>query len=95
MRASEIFVAPRGKSERSLGAGAQGWIAPGPGGAYAIWLEKRGGDVYALTPAGKKTTVAQNASDPCVAGALDGKGPVVAVWQTSAGVSARVLAPRK
>jgi hypothetical protein len=40
-------------------------------------------------------TIGEDADDPAVAGALDGRGPVVATWLQGDRVEACVLAPRK
>ncbi|MBI3725912.1 hypothetical protein HY251_18440 [bacterium] len=96
-RQSEVFVAVPGKPERLLGSGCQCWLASGPGGAYAVWLDRKGGDVHALWPALKNgaKTIGSNAQDPSVAGSLDGKGPVFAAWATDDGVEGVALAARK
>ncbi len=95
-RADSVFLAVPGKPEERLGAGCQGWLAAGPGGFFAVWLEKRGGTLEVLAPGQKEArAIGEGADDPAVAGALDGKGPVVATWLAGDRIEARVLAPRK
>lgn len=97
MRAGSMFAAKPGEAERDLGRGVQGWIATGPRGAYAVWLEKRPGKLLALTPnGGSAMTLAEQAGDPVIAAAPGGHGPVVAVWEAKSGeggILAQVLTP--
>jgi hypothetical protein len=93
-RDKEVFVTLGKPAEQLLGPGKQGWIATGPGGVYAVWLD--GSDLLALSPQAKRATrIAGGATDPCVAGPLDAKGPVVAVWQADDGVHSKVVAGHK
>ena len=86
MRAGSMFAARPGEAERDLGRGVQGWVAAGPRGAYAVWLEKRPGKLLALTPSGGSPLVlAEQAGDPAIAAAPGGHGPVVAVWEAKTG----------
>jgi hypothetical protein len=95
-RDQEVFVASAGKPEKSLGRGAQPWLAAGSAGVYAVWLEHRGGDVLFLAPGAKRVAkIGSNADDPVVAARVDGKGPVVAVWASGQNVLARVVATQK
>jgi hypothetical protein len=94
-RDRDVFLAAAGKAERSLGAGVQPWVAIGPGGAFAAWLDKAGGTLYVAGPKKEAAEVATGAQDPAMAGALDGKGPVVLAWWSDGGVMSRVLVGRK
>jgi hypothetical protein len=95
MRSGSMFAAKPGESERELGSGVQGWNAAGPGGAYSVWLEKRPGKLLALTPrGGPPLSLAERASDPVIAAAPGGRGPVVAVWESKSsegGILAQIL----
>lgn len=96
MRAGAMFAARPGAAERPLGRGVQGWTAFGARGPYAVWLEKRPGKLLALLPGGSSPrTLAERASDPVVAAAPGGRGPVVAVWEAKSeegGIVSLVLA---
>ncbi|WP_406697108.1 sialidase family protein [Singulisphaera sp. Ch08] len=81
MRAGSMFAARPGEAERSLGRGVQGWTAFGTEGSYAVWLENRPGKLLALLPDASLRTLDERASDPVVAAAPDGRGPVVAAWE--------------
>lgn len=74
------------REERSLGTGEQPWVAQARTGTFAVWLTKRGGTAYLLSPASRMPTkLAEHASDPVVAAGPDGAGPVVAVWESQDG----------
>jgi hypothetical protein len=84
-REQEIFFAEAGAEEHKVHAGEQPWIASGPKGFFSVWLERRGGDLWLLAPqADAPRMIASDANDPMIACALDGKGSVVAVWETTA-----------
>ncbi len=81
-REKEIFRCDAGKDEELLGRGEQGWAAFGPGGFYLAWIEARHGALRARVPGDVVPAVlSATASDPCVAAAPTGKGPVVVVWE--------------
>lgn len=89
MRAGEMFAARPGEPERALGPGVQGWTAAGPAGAYSVWLGKRPGQLLAVVPGtSRPVTLDERASDPVVAAAPGGRGPVVAAWEGEAGSGA-------
>lgn len=72
--------------ERRLGAGEQPWVALTSKGPFSIWLAKRGGPMFVLTPGSTSATkLAEHAADPVVAAALNGRGPVVATWEAESG----------
>jgi hypothetical protein len=82
MRKGQIYRCRPGQAEVRLGRGEQGWAAAGADGFYLVWLEARPGALRALLPgADRPTTLAHGALDPVVAAPVDGKGPVVAVWE--------------
>jgi hypothetical protein len=94
MRAGSMFAARPGEAERPLGRGVQGWTAFGAEGPYAVWLEKRPGKLLALIPGeSSPLTLAERASDPVIAAAPGGRGPVVAAWEAKAdgGIVSQVL----
>ncbi len=89
-RGDEIFRCPPGGKEELLGRGMQGWAAAGPAnnrqsGVFLIWITKRQGDLMLLRPGREtpQTLVEGGTSDPVLAAATDGRGPVVAAWETS------------
>jgi hypothetical protein len=83
-REQEIFVAQGDAPEHKLQMGEQPWIASGPKGFCSVWLERRGGDLWLLEPkADAPTKLAPDANDPMIACSADGKGPVVAVWEST------------
>lgn len=93
MRAGAMFAATPGEEEKELGRGVQGWTAFGPDGPYRVWLEKRPGKLFALTPRDKSPVVlAEGAYDPVVASGLK-NGPVVVVWESkgAGGIESLVL----
>lgn len=98
MRKFAVYRSRPGEPETKLGEGIQAWAAPGPGGLHAAWLLGRPGKLFALTPGDAEPTIlAEAANDPVVAGPSDGRGPVVAAWEspTDRTIRAVVLAPRR
>ena len=99
MRAGSMFTASPGEPEHPLGPGVQGWTAIGPDGPVSAWLDRRPGRLVTLLPnASTPITLADRGNDPMLASALDGRGPVVAVWESPAGsspISFQVLTPAK
>jgi hypothetical protein len=82
-RDKQIFLMLPGESkEQLLGSGEQPWVAATADGSYVVWVKKRGETLYLLAP-GKKQPIeiAPHASDPVIAAALGGRGPVVTVWE--------------
>ena len=95
-RDGQMYLCAPGKSETRVGDGQQGWIADGPGGAYAVWLNNgRPGKLMAQTP-GKSAPalLAEQANDPVIAAAPGGTAPVIAVWTGETGIRAAALAAR-
>ncbi|MEO6809144.1 MAG: sialidase family protein, partial [Isosphaeraceae bacterium] len=86
MRNGSMFAARPGQAERDLGHGVQGWAAVGPDGLYAAWLIHRPGQLLFLRPGSRQPSVlVEAASDPALASAPGGRGPVVAVWESKSG----------
>ena len=72
--------APR---ESLLGQGEQPVVATADDNPYFVWLARRKDDLLLTAPGAKAPTrLAQNASDPDIAAARAGTGPVVAVWES-------------
>ncbi|HEX3998656.1 MAG TPA: sialidase family protein [Pirellulales bacterium] len=99
-RDHDLYSCTPGKMELPLGRGQQGWAASGPGGVYFIWIERRPGAVMLLPPhADAPVKLADAASDPVIAGPVNGMGPIVAAWQTDSSdgdrIQATVLTRRK
>lgn len=85
-RKSELFRCTAGRPEVSLGKGEQGWAATGTAGVYLVWITARPGAVMGLAPgAAQPRKLAERGSDPVVAGAPTGKGPVIAAWEEGRG----------
>ena len=73
-------------AERSLGPGEQPVVTATAAGPYVAWLKKRGELAYLLAPGSSSPTVlARHAADPVIAVAADGRGPVVAAWESRDG----------
>jgi hypothetical protein len=82
MRKKEVFRCEPGQAEVSLGKGEQAWAGTGPAGVTLVWIETRPGVLKALLPGTDKPIIlAKSATDPAVAGLLDGNGPLVVVWE--------------
>jgi hypothetical protein len=72
--------------ERRLGSGEQPWIAMTKEGPFSIWLAKRDGAAFVLSPASTSPIkVADHATDPVIATGSEGNGPVVAAWESDHG----------
>lgn len=71
-------------SEKLLGRGEQPVVTAISQGQYFVWLTRRSGDLLLSVPnVTSPTKLAENASDPAVAAARTGDGPVVvAVWES-------------
>ncbi len=98
-RDHDLYSCTPGKLEMPLGKGEQGWAASGPDGVYFIWIESRPGTVMLLPPrADTPVKLADRGSDPVIAGPVNGKGPLIAAWQTDSSdgdrIQATVIAPR-
>ncbi|HEV2971567.1 MAG TPA: sialidase family protein [Pirellulales bacterium] len=81
-RDKEIFRCSPGESETLLGEGGQGWAAAGADGVYLTWTTGRPGHVMLLRPnSDTPAELAERGSNCVVAGAANGKGPVIAAWE--------------
>jgi hypothetical protein len=81
-RDKEIFRCIPGESETLLGEGGQGWAAAGADGIYLTWTTGRLGRVMLLRPGSDvPTELAGRGSNCVIAGAVNGKGPVIAAWE--------------
>lgn len=93
-----VFLTVEGKhQEQLLGEGEQPWVASTESGPFVVWLKKRGEVAYLLKPESPSAIeLVSRASDPVVAAAPNGRGPVVAAWETRDGqnfsVSCQVVA---
>lgn len=80
-RETRVYSATDGKSETLIDDGEQPWTA----GGTTVWLEKRGGPLFALAPGAKeRQQLAASANDPVIACRPDGKGPLYVAWETGA-----------
>jgi hypothetical protein len=103
LRDGAQFAAAPGRPERRLGPGGQGWAAFGPGGPFSAWLGREragaGGPTVLMAQRPGRASpevLAPRADFPVVASALGGRGPVVAVWESTEGpeeILAAVLSP--
>jgi len=86
-REKSVFLALDGqKEERLLGPGEQPWIAATLDGPFVIWLAKRGDAAFLLSPQSKSPLkLATHATDPVLASAPAGQGPLVAAWESRDG----------
>lgn len=88
-RDKNVFTSWEGEpKEQLLGVGEQPWIAATSRGAFVIWLKKRGDALYLLPPDSKTPwTLANHAADPVIAAGPQGRGPVVAAWESRDGAA--------
>jgi hypothetical protein len=90
-RGSGLFTAAPGLGESPVGEGRETSAAAGPGGFHLAWTDGQGGvltaralhlgGVQEARPMGRGLNVT-------AAGAVDGLGPVLAVWETGDGTAA-------
>lgn len=85
-RDRDVFLAAPGRPEKLLGPGRQPWIAAGPSGTYAAWLDGRA--LVAIAPGSEAPIrLAPDASDPVVASGPGGSAPVIAAWEGPDGLA--------
>jgi hypothetical protein len=100
-RGKDVFLSLEGEQEeRRLGAGEQPWIASTEDGPFVVWLKKRGDISYLLSPGSKSPIeLTSHASDPVIATGPNGRGAVVAVWESRDGknysVQCQIVAEHK
>lgn len=91
-REKAVFLLLSGQSEeRRLGDGEQPWVASTADGPFVLWLRKRAEAAMLLSP--DSTTpveLAAHANDPVIASGPNGRGPVVAVWETREGKNNKI-----
>jgi hypothetical protein len=88
-RENVVYLSLEGEGkERRLGAGEQPWITATGDGPFVVWLKKRGDVAYLLKPGSTSPIeLAAHAADPVIAAGPQGRGPVVAAWETRDGKS--------
>ncbi|MEX1230417.1 MAG: sialidase family protein [Planctomycetaceae bacterium] len=85
-RERSIFFVDGKRDEKQLGIGEQPWIALAEKGPFIIWLKKRGDAAYLLTPGSDSPIqLSPHAADPVIATGPNGRGPVVAAWESRDG----------
>lgn len=91
-REKSIFLLLDGqREERRLGVGEQPWIASTAEGPFVVWLKKRGEAALLLPPdSTSPVELAAHAYDPVIASGPNGRGPVVAVWETHEGKNYKI-----
>lgn len=95
MRNRQVFRSSPGHDEQRLGPGEQPWAAAGPKGAFFVWTARRTGDLLLLTPdSNHPRKLAEGATDPVIAGPLNGNGPVIAVWESGHHGKSTIVAAR-
>lgn len=93
-RDREVFTATGGK-EQSLGRGEQPWVADSATGPVIVWTTGREGDLLCRLPGAKQPQkIASHVRDPVVASSVDGRGPVIACWESKSDGKSVVLAIR-
>ncbi len=92
-REDRIFRTETPVKEQLVATGTQPWAGGTRQGVYLVWLSRRPGDLWLLRPNElRPDRLAQEASDPVIAAAPDGNGPVVAAWESIDHGSSRIMA---
>lgn len=82
-REKAVFLAAGSANENNLGAGEQPWIAMTSDGPYTVWLKKRGESLLLNVPGSDSPLeLSSHAKDPVLAAGPQGRGPVVAAWES-------------
>jgi hypothetical protein len=85
-REKTVFLDGNSASENNLGGGEQPWIAATSDGPYTVWLKKRGEALLLRAPGNASPTeLSPHANDPVIAAGPQGRGPVVAAWESRDG----------
>ena len=95
-RQGEIFSVGGAKGqEQRLGRGEQPWVTASPNGPAIIWTDGREGDLWFTSGNSKQPQkLGAGARDPMIATATNGKGPVIACWESKQNGQSIVLAMR-
>ena len=95
-RQGEIFsVGGEKGQEQRLGRGEQPWVTASPNGPAIIWTDGREGDLWFTSGNSKQPQkLGAGARDPMIATAPNGKGPVLACWESKQNGQSIVLAMR-
>lgn len=95
-REGEAFTVSNANSkEQSLGRGAQPWVASTENGPVIVWTAAREGDLLVQVPGSKQPRkVASAARDPMVASGINGRGPVIACWESKRNGQSEVFVAR-
>jgi hypothetical protein len=96
-RDKQVFYASTaGGKEQLLGTGEQPWVSSSPSGPIIVWTSGREGADLWLQRAGTKQPqkLTSSAGFPMVAASVDGKGPVIACWESSRNGQMMVVALR-
>jgi hypothetical protein len=84
-----------GSPEVLLGKGQQPWIAGTSKGSVIVWTVGREGDLLVQSSvSGQPQKLAEAARDPMITAASNGKGPVIACWESKFNGESVVLAAR-
>ena len=92
-RDKDIFLTsakvPRGQL---IGPGRQPWITATSKGEYVVWVSSKGGELMLLSPGhDQPTRLGAGADDPVIATGPQGKGMVVAAWESRSHGNGSVL----
>jgi hypothetical protein len=88
-----VYLGVPGEGPAKWGKGRQPWLAAGHGGV-GVWLDGDALTAATASAGGVPKPFVRGATDPCVAGSFDLKGPIVTAWASSQGVLARQCFPR-
>jgi hypothetical protein len=92
-RERQVFTADSSDQETLIAQGEQPWCVATADGPYLAWLSDRPGDLWLSSPGSRlPAKVAADASDPMLAAAPGGHGPVVVVWETGGRGQGRIWA---
>lgn len=91
-REKAVFLLLSGqREERRIGDGEQPWVASTADGPFVLWLKQRGEAAMLLSPGNDSPIeLAAHANDPVIASGPNGRGSVVAVWETREGKNNKI-----
>jgi hypothetical protein len=90
-RQATLYAAEPGRSEVAVAEGREALVAAGGAGLHLLWTDTEGGLRIAHAPDGPDASFSGDALQPqslgrgfnaALAGAPDGRGPVLAVWES-------------